>query len=43
MLSLKNKIQYVDYFSAKVNDKNGLKAGLATDGVHPNEKGYAIM
>ena len=39
----KNKFFYVDYFSAMVNDKSGLKDELGTDGVHPNEAGYAIM
>lgn len=38
-----NKIIYVDYFSAMVNEQNGLKEELGTDGVHPNEAGYAIM
>ncbi|MNY60675.1 hypothetical protein D3C86_1972580 [compost metagenome] len=39
----KNKLFYVDYFSAMVNEKFGLKEELGTDGVHPNEAGYAIM
>jgi lysophospholipase L1-like esterase len=39
----KNKLYYVDYFSAMVNDQMGLKKELGTDGVHPNEAGYAIM
>jgi lysophospholipase L1-like esterase len=39
----KHKLEYVDYFSAMVNDKKGLKEELGTDGVHPNEAGYAIM
>ena len=39
----KNKLLYVDYFSAMVNEQMGLKEQLGTDGVHPNEKGYAIM
>ena len=34
---------YVDYFSEMADHKNGLKAGLGADGVHPNEKGYEIM
>lgn len=34
---------YVDYFSEMADYKNGLKAGLGADGVHPNEKGYEIM
>jgi lysophospholipase L1-like esterase len=34
---------YLDYFSAMVDDKGLLKSDLAEDGLHPNEKGYAIM
>ncbi len=34
---------YLDYFSAMVDDKGMLKADLADDGLHPNEKGYAVM
>jgi lysophospholipase L1-like esterase len=34
---------YLDYFSAMVDDKGLLKAELASDGLHPNEKGYALM
>lgn len=39
----KNKLFYVDYYSAMVNNEMGLKAELCTDGVHPNEAGYAVM
>lgn len=38
-----NKLLYVDYFSAMVNEQMGLKKELGTDGVHPNKAGYAIM
>ena len=34
---------YVDYHSAMRDEKNGMRAELATDGVHPNEAGYKIM
>jgi lysophospholipase L1-like esterase len=34
---------YLDYFSAMVDGKGLLKSDLAEDGLHPNEKGYAIM
>ncbi len=34
---------YLDYFSATVDDKGFLKIELATDGLHPNVKGYEIM
>ena len=42
----KNKIPYVDYFSAMVNaEGTGMRADLANDnpGVHPNAAGYAVM
>ena len=38
-----NGCVYLDYFSAMVDDKGLLKADLAEDGLHPNDKGYAIM
>ena len=42
--ALKNHLVYIDYWSAMVNDKNGLKVELAQDGlVHPNMAGYKIM
>jgi lysophospholipase L1-like esterase len=34
---------YLDYFTAMVDDKGLLKSDLAEDGLHPNDKGYAIM
>ena len=39
----KNKILYVDYYSAMVDTDGGLKKGLSKDEVHPLEAGYAIM
>ncbi len=39
----KNKIIYLDYFSALVDDKGLLKKDLADDGLHPNDAGYKIM
>ncbi len=36
-------VTYVDYFSAMVNDKNGMKKALTKDGVHPTSAGYDIM
>lgn len=38
----KNKIVYVDYFSAMVDDKGMMKKELADDGLHPNVAGYRI-
>jgi len=34
---------YCDYFTAMVDERNGLPAELSGDGVHPNEAGYSIM
>lgn len=39
----KNKIVYLDYFSAVVDDKGMLQKDLAEDGLHPNAAGYKIM
>lgn len=37
-------IPYVDYHSLMVNPgTGGMRAGLSSDGVHPNADGYAIM
>jgi lysophospholipase L1-like esterase len=41
--SAKNKITYLDYFSALVDDKGLLKRDLADDGLHPNDAGFKIM
>jgi lysophospholipase L1-like esterase len=34
---------YLDYYSALVDDKGGMRPALSFDGVHPNAAGYAIM
>ena len=42
----KNKLTYVDYYSAMDNGKGGLKVPehtAADDLVHPNKAGYAVM
>jgi lysophospholipase L1-like esterase len=39
----KNKLTYLDYYSAMVDVKGFLKDELSDDGLHPNEKGYAVM
>ncbi len=36
-------VAYIDYYSALVDDKGGMKDGTSLDGVHPNAAGYAIM
>jgi len=38
-----NGAAYLDYFSAMVDDKGFLKVELSDDGLHPNQKGYAVM
>jgi lysophospholipase L1-like esterase len=38
-----NGLTYLDYFSAMVDGNGFLKAELANDGLHPNEKGYEVM
>lgn len=38
-----NKLVLLDYFTPLVDDKNGQKAELTLDGVHPNAAGYRIM
>jgi lysophospholipase L1-like esterase len=39
----KNRLVYLDYFSALVDDRGMLKRSLADDGLHPNDAGYKIM
>ncbi len=34
---------YLDYFTAMVDGRNGLKSSLGDDGVHPNKAGYKVM
>ena len=34
---------YLDYHAAMRDERDGLRAGLGVDGVHPNEAGYRIM
>ncbi|HEX3385688.1 MAG TPA: GDSL-type esterase/lipase family protein [Mucilaginibacter sp.] len=38
-----NKIVYLDYYSAMVDDKKGLPKNLSSDGVHPTLEGYKVM
>lgn len=39
----KNKLVYLDYFSAMNDGNNGLRPELTTDGVHCTLEGYKIM
>lgn len=38
-----DNVVYVDFFSAMVDDKNGMQESLTNDGVHPTAAGYDIM
>ena len=38
-----NDLTYVDYYSAMVDQKKGLKSELGYDTVHPNKSGFDIM
>jgi len=38
-----NKLEYVDYYSAVVDEKQVFKKNLVIDGVQPNLAGYKIM
>ena len=38
-----NGHEYLDYFSATVDDQGLLKKDLSEDGLHPNAAGYAVM
>jgi lysophospholipase L1-like esterase len=39
----RNKLTYLDYYSAMMDEKGFLKDELSEDGLHPNAKGYAVM
>ncbi len=39
----KNGLTYLDYHSAMVDENGFLKAELSSDGLHPNDRGYAVM
>ena len=36
-------LTYLDYYSALVDERGGMKEGTSSDGVHPTAAGYAIM
>jgi lysophospholipase L1-like esterase len=38
-----NHLIYLDYYSATVDPRKGLKAEYSEDGVHPNAAGYKVM
>jgi lysophospholipase L1-like esterase len=37
------KLIYVDYYSALVDENGGMREGTSLDGVHPTPAGYALM
>jgi lysophospholipase L1-like esterase len=39
----RNRLVYLDYFSALVDERGMLKRGLSDDGLHPTDAGYKIM
>jgi lysophospholipase L1-like esterase len=39
----KNGCIYLDYFTPTVDERQGFKASLSEDGVHPNLAGYKVM
>jgi lysophospholipase L1-like esterase len=39
----RSNIPYVDFYSLLVDNRGGLPSDIASDGVHPNLKGYQIM
>ena len=39
----KNGMTYLDYYSAMVDNQQGLKKEYGLDEVHPNKKGYEVM
>lgn len=43
LLCAREGLVYLDYYKTMVNINGGLDADLAVDGVHPTEKGYAMM
>ncbi len=38
-----NGFYYLDYYSAMVDERKGLRSELTYDGVHPNKAGYEVM
>jgi lysophospholipase L1-like esterase len=38
-----NRLIFLDYFNAMVDDRGMMKENLADDGLHPNDAGYRIM
>lgn len=41
--AVKNRLVYLDYYSALLDDKKMFKQDLTRDGLHPNDAGYQVM
>ena len=39
----KNRLVYLDYYSAMIDDKQMFKREITYDGLHPNDAGYEVM
>jgi len=39
----RHRLVYLDYYPSVVDDKLGMRAELASDGVHPTKAGYDVM
>lgn len=38
-----NNLIFINYYSAMVNDRKGLRSAYGNDGVHPTKEGYDVM
>ena len=38
-----NNLEYLDYYSKMVDEREGLMSEYTSDGVHPNKAGYEVM
>lgn len=41
--TVKNHLTYLDYYSAFVDEKKGMRSEYTGDGLHPNKAGYLVM
>jgi lysophospholipase L1-like esterase len=39
----REKVVYLDYWTAMLNSRGMLRPELTFDGLHPNDAGYAVM
>ena len=38
-----NNLLFINYYTAMVNNRKGLKSAYGNDGVHPTKEGYDVM